>query len=317
MDKFLSCDWGTSSFRLRLVQYDSLEIIAEEKNDNGIASTYKLWQQERADHATRQIFYYAVIEQYIELLSKRLGQSLAGIPVIISGMISSTIGMIDLPYKQTPVAIDGSDLEITTLAMERSENVLIIVSGITTGDDIMRGEETKIVGCASHLDNDNEQLVIFIGTHPKHVTIQSKKVIGIKTYMTGEFFSLLTTQSILAPSIKQGGDFYQPENQHSFKKGVEDSRKGNLLQLTFGVRINDLLKNTPAENNFYYLSGLLIGSELKDLLNYKCPVYLCGGADLIPYYKVACDVLWIAISAEIDADEALLRGQKQIITLSC
>jgi len=233
MDKFLSCDWGTSSFRLRLMQYDTLKIVAEEKNDNGIAHTYKLWQQAGADPATRQIFYYSVIEQCIELLSGRLGQNLAGIPVIVSGMISSTIGMIDLPYKQAPVAIDGSDLETTTLAIGGSDNELIIVSGITTGDDIMRGEETKIVGCASYLGDNKEQLIIFIGTHPKHVTIQNKKVAGIKTYMTGEFFNLLTTQSILTSSIKQGGNFYQPENQHSFKKGRRRQSERQFITANF------------------------------------------------------------------------------------
>ncbi len=315
MDKFLSCDWGTSSFRLRLVRYDNLEVIAEEKNDNGIANTYKLWQQAGADPATQQIFYQSVIAKNIDLLSGRLGENLPGIPIIISGMISSTIGMIGLPYKECPVAIEGSDLEIKMLTIEGSDNALILISGIKTAHDIIRGEETKIVGCASYLDNDSEQLIIFMGTHPKHVTIQNKMVTGIKTYMTGEFFNLLTTQSILASSIKSGGDFYQPENQRSFKKGVEDSLAGNLLQLAFGVRINELLKNIPAENNFFYLSGLLIGAELKDVLNYKHQVYLCGAVDIAPYYKLACDVLCITISAEIDADEALLRGQKEIYQL--
>jgi 2-dehydro-3-deoxygalactonokinase len=312
MDKFLSCDWGTSTFRLRLVNADTLKIIAEEKNDTGIAKTFKLWQEQGADTENRQAFYYSVITAAIQKISKQPDTDLKGIPVIVSGMISSSIGMIELPYKEVPVAIDGADLIVKRLLIPGSDNELIIISGIKTENDIIRGEETKVIGCASFFkDDSNECLIIFPGTHPKHVIIQNNKIITFKTYMTGEFFDLLTTHSILAASVEKNTSF----DKSSFKAGVEDSLAGNLLQTAFGIRTNDILKKMPKESNYYYLSGLLIGSELKDLQNYKHPIYLCGGTDLLPYYKSACEVLGISVAAEIDADEALLKGQKQIYSM--
>jgi 2-dehydro-3-deoxygalactonokinase len=309
MDKFLSCDWGTSTFRLRLIDAGTLKNLAEERNDTGIAKTFKSWQEQGADIEARRAFYYSVITAAIQKISKQLGVDLKGIPVIVSGMISSSIGMMELPYKEIPAVVDGADLIIKRLLIDGSDNELIIISGIKTENDIIRGEETKVIGCASFFnDGSNERLIIFPGTHPKHVIIQNNKITGFKTYMTGEFFDLFTTHSILASSIEKSTGFDKP----SFKAGVENSLTGNLLQTTFEIRTNNILKKMPKESNYYYLSGLLVGTELKDLQNYKHPVYLCGGTDLLPYYTSACEVLGIGIAVEIDADEALLKGQKQV-----
>jgi 2-dehydro-3-deoxygalactonokinase len=315
MDKFLSCDWGTSFFRLRLVETETLKVIAEEKNDKGIASTFKSWRENGAEEETRQTFYQSVITEAIQTLSKQLNLNLNGIPVIISGMAASSIGMLDLPYKAIPISIDGSGLEIKKLTIHESENEFIIISGIRCDNDVIRGEETKITGCAPYLNDGQEQLLIFTGTHPKHVTIRDKQVVDIKTYMTGEFFDLLVNHSVLAASVNKGDDFYKAENQISFKQGVEASTNSNLLHAAFSVRTNDVLKHIPKENNYYYLSGLLIGTELKDISNSKSPVYLCGGNDLIHYYQLACDVLNIKVSSIIDADEALLKGHRAIYSM--
>jgi len=314
LDKFLSCDWGTSSFRLRLIGYENLDVIVEEKNNNGIAKTFKLWQENGANEHLRQSFYYAVINEYVEKISKQLGFSLAGIPIIVSGMLSSSIGMVDLPYKAIPVAIDGSDVALTRLTIDRSDNELIIISGIRTNDDVIRGEETKAIGCASFFDDEREErLIVFPGTHPKHVTIEKNNIIGIKTYMTGEIFGLLTTHSLLAGSIQKG--FFDEDGQASFKSGVRNSLNTNLLNSVFRVRTNDILKKLPKEYNYYYLSGLLIGTELKDLLDYKQPFYLCGAGELLQYYQLAGEILGLIITQQIDADEALLRGQKQVYAM--
>jgi 2-dehydro-3-deoxygalactonokinase len=154
--------------------------------------------------------------------------------------------------------------------------------------------------------------LIFTGTHPKHVIIENKKVVAIKTYMTGEFFNLLANHSVLASAVEASADFNQLTNQTSFKKGVVDSSNGNILYTAFKVRTNNILQNKPKQNNFFYLSGLLIGTELRDVLSYNNAIYLCAGNDLMSYYTTAFDILGINVTLQIDADSALLNGQKLI-----
>src|SRR5215216_1214665 len=102
MEKFLSCDWGVSSFRLRVVETRSLTIIAEEKSDHGIAMSFELWKQSEKKEKLRLAFYFDVIREHIKILERKSGTSLDKLPLIVSGMASSSIGMINLPYKELP-----------------------------------------------------------------------------------------------------------------------------------------------------------------------------------------------------------------------
>ncbi|RYE21324.1 MAG: hypothetical protein EOP51_15910 [Sphingobacteriales bacterium] len=311
MNKFLSCDWGTSSFRLRLVLADSLTVVAEIKNGQGIAATYNDWQQNGKPSA-REAFYTNIIQKQISLLNRQVNIPLHDIPVIISGMASSTIGFAELPYKKMPFSLDGTDMEVKIFDGDKTTNPLIIISGTCTDNDVMRGEETKTVGCVKHLaDKKGDKLLILPGTHPKHITITGDKATNVKTYMTGEFFDLLATKSVLAASVTEGGIINYTANRESFTNGVKAGMQGNLLHNAFMVRTNQVLKQLPKQQNFHYLSGLLIGAELKGL-DAKIPVYLVGGATQLTQYNLACSIAGISVTAQIDADEALIRGQKVI-----
>src|ERR1700692_4888786 len=109
MNKLLSCDWGTSSFRLRVVEAPALTIIAEENSDDGIASIFELWKRAGESGKKHLPFYLNIIRKHIKKLEKKLNTSLKGVPLIISGMASSTIGMIEIAYKEFPFSADGSD----------------------------------------------------------------------------------------------------------------------------------------------------------------------------------------------------------------
>jgi len=312
MDMFLSCDWGTSSFRLRLIQLTDLKIIAEEKTGRGIAETYQAWQQTGGNESDRFKFYQSYITDQIGVLSKKANIPLDKMPVMLSGMASSTIGMLDLAYKELPFSLDGSDLK-TEIIPAAGANKFIIISGVRTKNDVIRGEETKVIGCSGLTDHTHpEKLLILPGTHSKHISIKDNKAVGFKTYMTGEFFDLLANRSILSSSVEKEGNFREPENQESFKKGVRASLNTNLLHASFMVRTNQVLDQLPKKQNFFYLSGLLIGSELQVELDRKTPVYLVGGSQFNTYYAQACEILALPIIKQMDGDVALIAGQKVV-----
>ena len=94
---FLSCDWGTSSFRLRLVERAGLRILAETHAKEGNAATASRWQQARQPPEQRSAFYLAVVQSHLRELEEAVKTSLDEVPVVISGMASSTIGLRELP----------------------------------------------------------------------------------------------------------------------------------------------------------------------------------------------------------------------------
>lgn len=313
MDKFLSCDWGTTSFRLRLIGAENLAIIEEENTKQGIAETFQSWKQSRKDEKSRTAFYLDIILNRIKSIEEKCGSSLDDVPLIISGMASSTIGMSELPYKNLPFSVSGKDLEISAIqASDTVKHKVIIISGVKTADDVMRGEETKLIGCAD-VGNSYNDIYVFPGTHPKHVEVKNDEVIAFKTYMTGEFFELLSKKSILAVSVKKDENIEAENNLQSFLKGVSESVVSNLLHSSFLVRTNDVFKRYSLEENYFYLSGLLIGTELKDLIVESRKITIVGSGGLSAQYVTALNGLGLseknAAVKSIDADEALIKGQ--------
>src|ERR1043166_6951802 len=147
MEKFLSCDWGTTSFRLRLVEITNASILAEENADHGIARVFELWKQSGESETARFYFYRNIVGRHIDALKNKLNISLDGFPIVISGMACSTLGMIDLPYAEVPFSTDGSDLVTKLVDPDNNfKHDIFFISGAKTEKDAMRGEETQLVG---------------------------------------------------------------------------------------------------------------------------------------------------------------------------
>lgn len=314
MHTFISCDWGTSTFRLRLVDATTQTVLAEVTTNQGIAETHALWKQEGHDERNRFPFYQSFIENQLARLQEQSTYSLFDLPLIISGMASSNMGMVELPYKDLPMAMDGSDLELKkNKATEYFQHDVVLISGVRTVSDVMRGEETQLIGC--DVNSDDEHVYIFPGTHSKHVTVKNRQATDFKTYMTGEFFHLLSTQSILSRSVLQNGHAFTGDMLKSFENGVAQSTHHNLLHNAFLVRTNHLLNDLSKEENYYYLSGLLIGTELKELARRAVPLTVVGNQSMQKYYTVALQKLGTSNVETFDADRALVNGHCKVYRL--
>lgn len=199
-DYFLSCDWGTSSFRLKLV--DSATGTVEEaiKTSRGIQEVYNSWSEEGQEQE-REAFYYRYLQENIALLAKKVGRSLEGIPIIVSGMASSSIGMKELPYASLPVSLEHPELQLDiTENIQGFPHKMILISGICSDHDVIRGEETQLFGLAARHNIENG-ICILPGTHSKHISIEHNEVVDFETFLTGELFNLLLSKSILKNSM--------------------------------------------------------------------------------------------------------------------
>jgi 2-dehydro-3-deoxygalactonokinase len=321
MKHFLSCDWGTSAFRLRLIEAESFAVIEEENTKQGIAETFQLWTKTGKRQDERLAFYLDIISSHIKTIEEKTGNNLDSLPLVISGMASSTIGMVDLPYKDLPFSTGGEDLEKMIIEQPgKIKQNVVIISGVRSENDVIRGEETKLVGCANTNDqiytDTNDHTYIFPGTHPKHVYVKANMAIAFETYMTGEFFELLSMKSILSVSVKKSKGLETERNLRSFREGVNESLRSNLLHSCFLVRTNQLFKKFTEEENYFYLSGLLIGTELNALSCKSQHITIAANDALSAQYKTALEILELpeegAAISTMDADEALIKGQWEV-----
>ena len=238
INKILSCDWGTTSFRLRLIDVETCNVLHEVKNFDGVNTAHNEWLATKKNESIRLNFYRSFIQRQIE----KLNADVSDVTAVISGMASSTIGMKELPYAKLPFELSGDNLNIEKFEADNfCKNDILLISGLQTNVDVIRGEETLLLGC----DINDDALVIFPGTHSKHVIVKDKTAIDFKTYMTGEFFNVLSTHSLLAKSVLKNNDVHE----ETFIKGVKDGVRNNVLNIAFHVRTNQLFNKYPPEEN--------------------------------------------------------------------
>lgn len=295
MEKYLlSCDWGTTSFRLRLVDRTDNAMIGEVISQNGIGNTYNLWKA--AGEIPRENYFRQQLAVQIHMLAQKLDFELDGIAVMMSGMASSSIGMQEIPYAPLPFALNGSSMMIKHFGEQDGfRNEIILLSGVSSQHDVMRGEETQLIGVAELADFPYHENAVFLfpGTHSKHLYVKQGELMQFKTFMTGEIFNLMASQSILKDSVETFTPPDYPEEAWTFfRKGIEESGSAHILNSLFTVRTNQLFHLMNKKQNAMFLSGLLIGSELRHLIKEtEWKLVLCSGNNLYDLYKTAIETL--------------------------
>lgn len=305
----LSCDWGTSSFRLRLVREGRL--VAGIERAEGVREIHaRLVAVGRAsDPAARHDAFAAVLSSALEDLTTRVPGGLAGEPVIISGMASATVGWRELPYAAAPASLDGSGFLLSALPAHAGPaglHEIRLVSGLTTGSDVMRGEECEVCGLLAQPGMEGlkaDCLVILPGTHSKHIRIRDGYISDFRTHLTGELLELLSTRSLLAasvewppPAVPEPSAASMPEHPWGleFDAGVRQVAARGLGASLFSVRVRSVLDGRPRWANAAYLAGLLIGAEMADLLAWESglsPILLAASERFARPYGRALRVL--------------------------
>ena len=306
---FISCDWGTSNFRLRLVETKTLKVLSEHRTDVGIKNHFqKFKNQQTEDQHT--FFAIYLMEQMNHLDLDKTNDLF----VVASGMLSSSIGMKELPYANMPIAFNGEDLICEAVSMD-GESKLLLVSGAKTENDVMRGEEIQAVGLSNRLPKEERGILLLPGTHSKHITFQKGRFEDFTTYMTGELFEIISKQSILAASLKPAE--WDTSFREIFLRGVGEGVANRQMTSLFSIRANDLIKDIPRKQNYFFLSGLLIGGELAALKDRNETVYLAATGINNELYKLALERFLpfeqIVCFEEGVLEKAVLTGQRKIL----
>ena len=105
---------------------------------------------------SRSQFFRNQLHQQVRRLAEKIAIDLKGIAIIISGMASSSIGMEEVPYATLPFPVDGSQTSVKLLSGQPDfPHDIILVGGIRTRHDVMRGEETQLIGLLALLDTQH------------------------------------------------------------------------------------------------------------------------------------------------------------------
>jgi 2-dehydro-3-deoxygalactonokinase len=273
MSRLLAIDWGSSSLRGALLDADGAA-LEERSFVRGILTV-------------EAGGFPAVFESCF-------GDWMTpGTLCLISGMAGSKQGWREAPYCACPAGFDAIAAALEWVEAGR----IAIVPGLSIDKagvpDVMRGEETQIFGALQLLGLSNARLVL-PGTHSKWVTVTDRKVTDFSTWMTGEFYALLRRQSILARMLPED----EPAlDEAAFEQGVAHALAGpGLLNTAFSTRTLSLFNRMATEALPSYLSGLVIGEELKSqTLPRGEAVVVMGAEALTARYELALAQLGVPV----------------------
>jgi len=213
---------------------------------------------------------------------------------LISGMAGSRQGWQEAPYCTCPAGFAELGQHLLWLQPGR----IALVPGLSClgqdslhTPDVMRGEEVQIFGALQLAGRDSATLVL-PGTHSKWVQVINGRVMQFQTFMTGEVYALMSQHSILGKTLDLNGAF----DEATFLQGVDQSQQaGSVLHHLFAVRTLGLFERLSAAQLPSYLSGLLIGEELRQhgVKVDTDPVILIGSDTLTQRYSLALQHLGI------------------------
>lgn len=257
---FIAVDWGTTALRGALLNAQG-EVVQQQSSAQGILAV------PAGQFASVFIANFADMIAQSKLLTSD-NQCL----VLISGMAGSLQGWVPAPYCPCPTGFDELARQLTWLASSETGETqasVAIVPGLSCEHDgvpdVMRGEEVQVFG-ALQLLGLRDAHVVLPGTHSKWVTVQDQRITHFRTYMTGEVFALLRQHSILARTLPllQDGVPVDELDTPAFDDGVAMAlRSKSLLSTAFSTRSLSLFGRRSAPALASYLSGLVIGEELR------------------------------------------------------
>lgn len=297
----LGVDWGTSSFRACLIDRSGAVL-------DRLAAPVGILQVPPGGFEAR----------FRELLGAWLAEH-PRLPLILSGMVTSRQGWCELPYLPCPASPERLAGALAALRLTDGRTVHL-VPGLAARrpdglPDMLRGEETQILGALAEIPE--ARTIVLPGTHSKWVTIEAGEVRGFATFMTGELFAVLKAHSILG-RLARG----EVEDEEGFARGVRvglspEAASGGTLARLFSARALVLAGELREEAVASYLSGLLIGSELREaavLGGSEGPIVLVGEPALLARYGRALELAGRThLAASVDA---AARGQYRLARLA-
>ena len=232
------------------------------------------------------------------------------IRILASGMITSEFGLYELPHLTAPAGIKELHDSMAEVSFpEISPIPFVFIRGIKVNSnnlcdfDMMRGEETELVGIKFLQENsekkvensgefsgekcgisdknadkskeNEERIFVLPGSHSKIIRTDSDgRVVGFSTMLTGEMLMSLSQSTILKDAVDISiGEFDREHLIWGCKFAIEEGLNKSL----FKVRIlKNAFKANPVQVYSFFV-GAVLSDEIRSILSDDCREVVIGG----------------------------------------
>lgn len=259
MSSYITVDGGTTNTRISLVEdlnvKDTLKFnigIGKAMNDN-------------------RILYKTLKTGIDEIISKNNIKKHDIAKILVSGMLTSEFGLINLEHITVPAGIKELHCSMTEKVIEEISDIpMVFIRGVKTrcsdldNADMMRGEECELFGLSDN--NPESSVYILPGSHSKIIETDTEgRIINLTTLLTGEMIAALSGGTILKNAIELDSEL----DEEYLLVGYEYCLKNGLNKSVFKTRV---LKNMFSKTNsqvYSFFMGVLLCEEITEILRHN------------------------------------------------
>jgi len=256
---FAIIDCGTTNSRVYVLN-DKFKIIKRGTNKVGVRDTAISGSKDVLKLGLKNLLIDTILSASLEIRDIKFA--------ITFGMITSEIGLIEIPHRWVPVGVNdlASNIFIPGVKNTFKEN--------STHKDIrkidfMRGEETQAVGLLSSYPDLNFPIIMAVlSSHTKYLYINSQKQIASSlTNLSGQVYEAIKKETSIGKSLISDDnlppvDYFDLQVIESAYSSVKNA--GFLRTLLMPRFMEVLLKNTWYERDLF-LNAAISAEDLKVL----------------------------------------------------
>lgn len=264
----VTIDAGTTNTRSSLWQHGKL--IAQSQVEVGVRDTAINGNNNALKQAVRDTIQGALAKAGVNPDDIALA--------LASGMITSAMGLIEVPHLVAPAGLAQLAQGMLCISMpEVFSQPLWLIPGVRNpvdpvglhnheAMDMMRGEETEAMGLLARLDLAGRAMLIMPGSHTKLVGIDERRCIaGCATTLAGELLQVITQGTLISQSL--GADFAQTFSPEMVLAGAAAAQKTGLARACFSVRTLAQFTEVQRDERANFLLGAVLSGDVLALKN--------------------------------------------------
>lgn len=269
---FITIDTGTTNTRVSLLNQD-----------------YKLIFMEAAEVGVRNsaingnnLILKKTIKNCLETLLSKTHLTYQDICCIMaSGMITSDVGLMEIPHIQAPVSFEKLASSIKSVNLPDICPIPFnFIPGVKNNSepvtyenfedmDIMRGEETEAFAILHSIADQEPLILVLPGSHMKFIYVnKEQEILRCITTISGELVSCITNHTIIADVVNH--NFVNPTeyNRNMVILGYRTALENGFSRACFCCRIlNQFLQDNP-QNLANYILGASLQCDITAVKNW-------------------------------------------------
>ncbi len=192
--------------------------------------------------------------------------------IFASGMITSNAGLYEVPHIPAPASLKDLAAGVrTTVISDISRDIkfhfvpgLRFINQIEYGADMMRGEETEIMGAIEDELVNKSLLFLHCGSHNKLIRYYDGKIRESVTTIGGELLWAVLNDTILKSSAAELSEAV-PLDREYVKRGYHEAVKYGLSRALFLARICHVIEDADKNQVLSFIYGAIASSDLQVL----------------------------------------------------